>query len=113
MLHTDNSYSSRHRHINARDETTPYALVLRDDVLENRDLVVADGMAVIIKDHKASVRCAGLMFCVEHVETKKTCGLLSERRTQRRFFHIHFVLPCHAHTDPIVSSRKQMLPFCC
>ena len=64
MLHTDNSYSSRRRQINARDETSPYALVLRDDVLEDRDLVVADGVAVIIKDLKASVRCVG--FYVLH-----------------------------------------------
>ena len=71
MLHTENSYSSRHRHINARRQTTPYALVLRDDVLEDRDLVVADGVAVIIKDHKASVRCVGFYVLHRACRNKK------------------------------------------
>ena len=73
---------------------TPYGLVLRDDILEHRTLVVADRVALVIK-------------------YDKSCRFLSQRRTQRRFFNLHFVLPCHTNFDAVVSSRKQMLPFCC
>ena len=36
----------------------PYRLVLCDNVLEDRDLVEADWVSLVIKDHKTSVRCA-------------------------------------------------------
>ena len=34
------------KHTHARNKTSPYGLVLRNDVLEDRDLVVADGVAL-------------------------------------------------------------------
>ena len=44
-------------HTHTHNKTKPYRLVLCDNILENRDLVEADWVAFIIKDHKTSVRC--------------------------------------------------------
>ena len=40
-----------------------------------------------------------------------TGGLLSQRLAQCRLFHLHFVLPCHTHLDPVVTGGEQMLPL--
>ena len=49
------------------------------------------------------------MFCVE----KKTCGLLSQRRTKGRLLNLHFVLPRHAHLDSVIPSGEQVFPLGC
>ena len=111
----DNCYFSIHPHVkHTRNKTKPYRLVLCDNILENRDLVEADWVAFIIKDHKTSVRC--VVFDVLRGKSgrqKKTCGLFPQSRTKGRLRNLHFVLPGHPYLYTIVSSRKQMLPLGC
>ena len=106
---------SVHPHVNTlATKKAPYGLVLRDNVLKDGDLVVADGVTLVIKDHKTLACC--LEFEVLHKKNgkaKKACGFLSQRLAQCVFFDLHFVLACHAHLDSVVPGGEQVFPFGC
>jgi hypothetical protein len=117
-----------------QNKTKPYGLVLGYDVLEDRDLVVADWVALTDANrydwgarprHEAvepSWRRGVDDTWLNQIQDKQkdlvvhddhAGGFISQSRAECGLFHLHFILPCHTNFDAVVSSRQQMLPFCC